>query len=69
MSSEACPAQRNQLNIDAFRNGDYPLTRRLFVIVKTDGGPNQQAGEAYARIILTDQGQQLVRESGFVNIR
>lgn len=69
VSPDACPAQRNQLNIEAFRNGDYPLTRRLFVIVKKDGSLNQQAGEAYARLILTDQGQQLVRQAGFVNIR
>ena len=65
----ACPAQRNQINMEAFRAGDYPLTRRLFVIVKKDSGLNQEAGEAYARLILTDQGQQLVRQSGFVNIR
>ena len=66
---EACPDQRNRLNIEAIRNGDYPLTRRLFVIVKKDGKLDQQAGEAYARLILTDQGQQLVQEAGFVNIR
>ena len=66
---DACPNQRNQLNFEAAMNGDYPLTRRLFVIVKKDGGLDQQAGEAYARLILTDQGQQMVREAGFVNIR
>lgn len=66
---DACPTQRNQSNIEAFENGDYPLTRRLFVIVKKDGGIDQQAGEAYARLVLTDQGQQVVREAGFVIIR
>ena len=64
-----CPDQRNQLNFEAVKNGDYPLTRRLFVIVKKDGKLDQQAGEAYARLILTDEGQQLVRDAGFVNIR
>ena len=69
ISSDDCPNQRNQLNIAVFRNGEYPLTRRLFVIVKKDGSLDQLAGEAYARLILTDRGQQLVREAGFVNIR
>ncbi|MDJ0707883.1 MAG: PstS family phosphate ABC transporter substrate-binding protein [Leptolyngbyaceae cyanobacterium MO_188.B28] len=69
VSPAACPAQRNQLNMKAFRSGDYPLTRRLFVIVKKDGSLNQQAGEAYARLILTSEGQQIVRQAGFVNIR
>ncbi|MDJ0705881.1 MAG: substrate-binding domain-containing protein [Leptolyngbyaceae cyanobacterium MO_188.B28] len=65
---EACPDQRNQLNFEAVKSGDYPLSRRLFVIVKKDGKIDQQVGEAYARLILTDQGQQLVREVGFVNL-
>ncbi len=69
VSPDDCPNRRNQLNFEAVKNGDYPLTRRLFVIVKKDGKLDQQAGEAYARLILTDQGQQLVREAGFVNIR
>ena len=69
ISPEACPTQRNQLNIEAFKNGEYPLTRRLFVIVKKDGSLDQQAGEAYAQLILTEQGQQIVREAGFVHIR
>ena len=37
VSPDACPEQRNQLNFEASKNGDYPLTRRLFVIVKKDG--------------------------------
>ncbi|MDJ0703473.1 MAG: PstS family phosphate ABC transporter substrate-binding protein [Leptolyngbyaceae cyanobacterium MO_188.B28] len=69
ISPDACPGQRNQLNIEATKKGEYPLTRRLFVIVKKDGGLAQQAGLAYARLILTDQGQQLVQDAGFVSIR
>ena len=66
---QACPTQRNQVNIEAFKQGDYPITRQLFVIVKQDGGLDQQAGEAYAELLLTDEGQQLIREAGFVSIR
>lgn len=64
-----CPRQRNQLNSTAFQSGDYPITRRLFVIVKLDGNLDQQAGEAYARLLLTAQGQKLLAKAGFVSIR
>ena len=66
---ENCPAQRNQIDSEALRSGDYPLTRRLFVIVREDGTPDQQAGEAYANLLLTQQGQQLLSQAGFVPIR
>jgi phosphate transport system substrate-binding protein len=64
-----CPAQRNQINSAALRSGEYPLTRRLFVIIREDGSQDQQAGEAYANLLLTQQGQQLLNEAGFVAIR
>lgn len=64
-----CPAQRNQINREALRSGDYPLTRRLFVIIREDGTVDQQAGAAYAALLLTQQGQQLLNEAGFVAIR
>ena len=38
-----CPGQRNQLNMKAFQNGEYPITRNLFVIVKRNG----QIGRAH----------------------
>ncbi|MEO0985194.1 MAG: substrate-binding domain-containing protein [Cyanobacteria bacterium J06639_14] len=66
---ENCPAQRNQINGEALRSGNYPLTRRLFVIVREDGQPDQQAGEAYVNLLLTSQGQTLLNEAGFVAIR
>ena len=43
-----CPTRRNILNAQSFQNGDYPVTRQLFVIVKQNGLTDQQAGEAYA---------------------
>jgi phosphate transport system substrate-binding protein len=67
--SSQCPAQRNQLNASALQSGQYPLTRRLFVIVKQNGQPDQQAGEAYANLLLTNQGQDLLSQAGFVRIR
>ena len=64
-----CPHQRNQLNAQAFRSGDYPITRNLFVIVKQNIPQDQQAGEAYANWLLTPQGQELIEKTGFVKIR
>jgi phosphate transport system substrate-binding protein len=64
-----CPNQRNQLNAEAFRSGQYPITRRLFVIVKQNGRVDQQAGDAYANLLLTNQGQNLISKVGFVPIR
>lgn len=64
-----CPGKRNQLNIQAFQNGSYPITRNLFVVVKQNGQIEQQAGVAYANLLLTSQGQELIAKSGFVRIR
>ncbi|MGF1494707.1 MAG: PstS family phosphate ABC transporter substrate-binding protein [Microcoleaceae cyanobacterium] len=66
---ENCPNQRDQLNAAAFQSGTYPITRQLFVIVKQNGQAEQQAGEAYANLLLTDEGQDLIEQSGFVRIR
>lgn len=64
-----CPQKRNKLNITAFSQAKYPIIRRLFVIVKQDGLIDQQAGENYAKLLLTTQGQQLITKAGFVRIR
>lgn len=66
---EKCPQQRNQLNTDMFQSGEYPITRRLFVIIKQNGETDEQAGEAYANLMLTDQGQELIAKAGFVRLR
>jgi phosphate transport system substrate-binding protein len=64
-----CPAQRNQLNVQAFQTGQYPLTRNLFVVVKQNGQIEQQAGEAYAKLLQSQQGQELITRAGFVRVR
>jgi phosphate transport system substrate-binding protein len=64
-----CPAQRNQISADALQSGRYPITRRLFVVIKKNGQADQQAGEAYANLLLTRQGQDLLNQAGFVSIR
>jgi ABC-type phosphate transport system substrate-binding protein len=58
-----------QVNTKAFQDGTYPLTRRLFVIVRRDGTLDEQAGAAYANLLLSNEGQQIIEKSGFVAIR
>jgi phosphate transport system substrate-binding protein len=64
--TENCPAQRNQPNVAGFNSGDYPITRRLFVVVKRNGQNDEQAGDAYARLMLTDEGQALIEQLGYI---
>ena len=64
-----CPTRRNTLNAQSFQNGDYPVTRQLFVIVKQNGLADQQAGEAYVNWLLSSEGQNLVSKAGFIPIR
>jgi phosphate transport system substrate-binding protein len=69
VSLAECPQKVNKLNAEAFQNGAYPITRRLFVIVKQNGQIDQQAGEKYADLLMTDQGQDLISKAGFVRIK
>ncbi|MEO0539387.1 MAG: substrate-binding domain-containing protein [Cyanobacteria bacterium P01_A01_bin.105] len=64
-----CPEQRNSINREGFRSGDYPLTRRLFVVIKADGDRDEAAGRAYSELLLSPTGQTLIESSGFVGIR
>ncbi|MDG2990277.1 PstS family phosphate ABC transporter substrate-binding protein [Candidatus Synechococcus calcipolaris G9] len=66
---ENCPAQRNVLNHGAFQTGTYPITRRLFVIIKKNGQLDEQVGRTYADLLLTNQGQELIVKAGYVRLR
>nr|WP_283159914.1 hypothetical protein [Microcystis aeruginosa] len=41
----------------------------MSVIIKQNGQLDEQAGEAYADLLLTDQGQELIEKAGFVPLR
>jgi phosphate transport system substrate-binding protein len=58
--------EKNTLNYTDLQNATYPLTRRLFVVIKKDGSPDERAGEDYAQLLLTTQGQNLIKEAGFI---
>ncbi|KAB8314144.1 hypothetical protein SD81_039800 [Tolypothrix campylonemoides VB511288] len=59
----------NQVNQQAFADADYPITRKLYVIIKKDGGRDEQAGTAYANLLLSIEGQKLIEKAGFAPIR
>jgi phosphate transport system substrate-binding protein len=63
--------KKNQINKEVFRNEQYPLTRNLFVVYKDypDDSILEQAGTAYTKLLLTEQGQRLIEKAGFVPIR
>ncbi|MEC4815783.1 MAG: substrate-binding domain-containing protein [Scytonema sp. PMC 1069.18] len=58
-----------QLNAAAFRDGTYPLTRRMFIVIRRDGTLEETAGVAYTNLLLSKEGQQFVKKAGFVPIR
>ncbi len=58
----------NQVNPTVFQTADYPLLRKLSVIVVVDGNLKQRAGQAYARILKTVQGQMLIKKAGYLNL-
>lgn len=60
---------KNQVNSVAFANGSYPLTRRLFAIIKRNGGVDEQAGIAYTNLLFSEEGQLMLQQAGFVSIR
>jgi phosphate transport system substrate-binding protein len=63
------PCEGKLVNKPVFANDTYPITRRLFAIVKRDGKLDEQAGVAYANLLLSEEGQQIVDRAGLVPIR
>ncbi len=66
---ERCPRQRNVINAEVLKNGTYPLTNTLFVIIKRNQGKEQQAGEAYAEFLLSERGRKAIEQAGFVRLQ
>jgi serine/threonine protein kinase len=66
--SACMKGERNKINPEVIKNQTYPLTRKIYVIIKADGTDRQKAGEAYAKLLKTKQGQELLERAGFVRI-
>ena len=54
------------VNLQAFEENFYPLTRRLFVVIRRDGTPEEKAGVAYTNLLLSEEGQKIFQQAGFV---
>lgn len=61
--------RQNVANTAAFANGTYPLTRRLYIVVKRDGSVDERAGIAYTNLLFSEEGQQIIEQAGFVPLR
>jgi ABC-type phosphate transport system substrate-binding protein len=68
-SPERCQQQPNKLNLEAIGSGDYPLTRRLFVITSVSNYVEVRVGESYANLLLTDEGQKAIEKLGFIPLK
>lgn len=67
--SNYVPALINgQPNLEAFQDGSYPLTRKLFVIYKQDNTFEQNAGEIYVDFLNT-KGQKIIEQADLVPLR
>ncbi len=55
-------------NPKIFERGDYPLGYAIAVIYQTEGGKNS-AGQTFANIMKTDEGQHLLHSAGLIPIR
>ena len=55
------PGKRNRVNIEAIYSGEYPFPVIFYVVVKQNGQKEQQAGQAYANLLLTKQGQEMIK--------
>jgi ABC-type phosphate transport system substrate-binding protein len=60
--AECGPGKRNPVNIEAIDSDEYPFPVRFYVVVKENGQKEQQAGEAYANLLQTEQGKNMIRQ-------
>ena len=58
-----------QVNAPAFKDSSYPMTRRLFIVIRRDGSSDETAGSAYINMVLSREGQAIVEKAGYVAIR
>ena len=57
------------INQQPILDGSYPLIRRVFVILREDGEIDELAGRAYVNLLLSQQGQELINEAGYLPVR
>ncbi|MBW4619458.1 MAG: substrate-binding domain-containing protein [Cyanosarcina radialis HA8281-LM2] len=68
-SPEKCNRHTDRIDFAVLQNGEYPLARRLFVIIEHNNPMDEQAGQTYAKLLLTNEGQQAIEKAGFLPLR
>jgi phosphate transport system substrate-binding protein len=58
-----------QINETAFKDGNYPMIRRLYIAIRRDKKIDEQVGVAYTNMLLSKEGQQYVAKGGFLPLR
>lgn len=68
---ERCEIQKNKVNLAELGSDNYPRQLRdtLYVVINENDGIEQQVGEAYANFLLSDEGQTLLEQAGYLSIR
>jgi len=56
-------------NLKAFRDGQYPLTRSIFVNYRADGTREEKVAKVIVDYLNSESGQKIIEESGFVRLR
>jgi len=67
--SQKCTDRPPRVNLEAFRDASYPLTQKLYVVIKENGSIEERVGWNYAEVLLSDSGQKALEKIGFVSIR
>jgi serine/threonine protein kinase len=58
----------DKINRNLFTENQYPpqLIHPLYIVIKMNNGLEQKAGYAYVNIMLSDEGQKIIEEAGFL---
>jgi phosphate transport system substrate-binding protein len=66
-----CSTQKNQINLAAFKSGEYPddLKNPLYVVIKQNGKIEQKVGIAYATFLRSDEGKTRLEKEGYLPVQ
>ncbi len=68
-NSLAIPAilKDGQVNTQAFAEGIYPLTKRLYIVISSNK-EQQEVGTAYVNLLLSNPGREIITKAGLVSL-
>jgi phosphate transport system substrate-binding protein len=56
----------NKLNSAVIKTGEYPLTRRLYVVIREDDTNDSVTGKAITNYLISPPGQKIIEKSNYV---